>query len=117
MGPGGAHSTVLVNLCAVNKSYLEKSRGTLKDEFDRCERLGIEYLNFHPGSHMGAGEKEGIKRIAESINLLHAQTPGYRVKTVLETTAGQGTALGDPVEQLRSLIDLFSGRERKAGCT
>lgn len=116
MGPIIAHGTFLVNLCAQNKSFLEKSRTTLKDELDRCERLGIEYLNFHPGSHMGAGEKEGIKRIAESINLLHAQTPGYRVKTVLETTAGQGTALGYRFEQLRSIIDLIDERQRMAVC-
>jgi len=116
MGPVVAHSTFLVNLCAVNKSYLEKSRGTLKDEFDRCERLGIDYLNFHPGSHMGTGEKEGIKRIAESINLLHALTPGYKVKTVLETTAGQGTAVGYRFEQLRSIIDLVEEQERMAVC-
>lgn len=116
IGPVVAHSTFLVNLCAVNKSYLEKSRATLKDEFDRCERLGIEYLNFHPGSHMGAGEKAGIERIADSVNLLHLLTPGYKVKTVLETTAGQGTAVGYRFEQLRSIIDLVEKRDRMAVC-
>ncbi len=116
MGPIIAHGTFLVNLCAKNRSFLEKSRVTLKDELNRCERLGIEYLNFHPGSHMGVGEAEGIRQIAESINLIHKQTPGYRVKTVLETTAGQGTAVGYRFEQIRSIIDLVEEQHRMAVC-
>lgn len=116
IGPVVAHSTFLINLCAVNESYLTKSRATLKDELDRCEQLGIEYLNFHPGSHMGAGEKRGVEQIAKSINHVHALTPGYKVKTVLETTAGQGTALGHRFEELRSIIDLVEEQERMAVC-
>ncbi len=116
IGPIVAHSTFLINLCAVNGSYLEKSRATLKDELDRCEQLGIEYLNFHPGSHMGAGEKRGIESIAESINKVHALTPGYKVKTVLETTAGQGTAIGHRFEHLREIIDRVEEQERMAVC-
>jgi deoxyribonuclease-4 len=78
--------------------------------------LGVEYLNFHPGSHMGAGEKEGIERIAESLNLIHAQTAGHNVKSVIETTAGQGTAIGYRFEHLRQIIDLVEQRERMAVC-
>jgi deoxyribonuclease-4 len=69
--PVMAHSTYLINLCAINKGILIKSRKTLKDEFDRCERLGINYLNFHPSSHMCKGESDGIKLISESLNLIH----------------------------------------------
>ena len=42
---------------------------------------------------MGAGENDGIKRIAESLNLVHEQTKGYKVGSVLEATAGQGTSI------------------------
>ena len=90
IGPVVVHDTYLINLCAMNKDILQKSRDALKDELDRCEMLGVEYLNFHPGSHMGAGERDGVQRIAESLNLIHEQTAGYRVKSVIETTAGQG---------------------------
>jgi deoxyribonuclease-4 len=100
----------------VNKDILIKSRRTLKDEFDRCEQLGINYLNFHPGSHMGKGESDGIKLIAESLNLIHEETQGYRVKSVLETTAGQGTAIGYRFEQLRAVIDLIEDKNRTAVC-
>jgi len=116
IGPVVVHDTYLINLCATDKEILWKSRAALKDEFDRCERLGVEYLNFHPGSHIGAGEKEGIKRIAESLNTIHDQTLGYGVRSVLETTAGQGTAIGYRFEQLREIIDLVDDAERMAIC-
>jgi deoxyribonuclease-4 len=116
IGPVVVHDTYLINLCATNKDILQKSRDALKDELDRCEMLGVEYLNFHPGSHMGAGEEDGIKRIAESLNLIHEQTSGYGVKSVIETTAGQGTAIGYRFEHLRQIIDLVEQRERMAVC-
>jgi deoxyribonuclease-4 len=81
--PVMAHNTYLINLCAKDKVILAKSRITLKDEFDRCERLGIDYLNFHPGSHRDQGDREGVNLIAESINMVHSQTRGFKVKSVL----------------------------------
>jgi len=116
IGPVVVHDTYLINLCTTDKEILRKSRAALKDELDRCEKLGVEYLNFHPGSHIGAGEKEGIKRIAESLNTIHDQTLGYGVRSVLETTAGQGTAIGYRFEQLREIIDLVDDAERMAVC-
>ena len=116
IGPVVVHDTYLINLCATDKQILKKSRLALKDEFDRCEALGVEFLNFHPGSHVGAGERDGIQRIAESLNIIHDQTRGYRVKSVLETTAGQGTAIGYRFEQLRAIIDLVDQSDRMAVC-
>jgi len=116
IGPVLVHDTYLINLCATDKMILKKSRAALKDEFDRAERLGASYLNFHPGSHMGAGEDDGIQLVAESLNIIHAQTKEYRVKSVLEATAGQETALGYRFEQLRAIIDLVDERERMAVC-
>lgn len=114
--PVVVHDTYLINLCAVDKEILKKSRDALKDELDRCETLGVQYLNFHPGAHLGAGEEEGIKRIAESLNIIHERTPGYGVRSVIEATAGQGTAIGYRFEHLRKIIDLVEERERMAVC-
>ncbi len=116
IGPVLVHDTYLINLCATDKIVLKKSRAALKDELDRAEQLGASYLNFHPGSHMGAGEDDGIQRVAESLNIIHAQTKEHRVKSVLEATAGQGTVLGYRFEQLRAIIDLVDERERMAVC-
>ena len=111
-----AHDSYLINLCGVNPEILKKSRETFLDELKRCEALGIPYLNFHPGSHMGAGEKEGIRGIIESLNWAHKQTKGFRVLSVLETTAGQGSAIGYTFEHLREIIDGVDEPERMAVC-
>ena len=47
-----SHDSYLINLCAKNKSILKKSRTAFMDELERCELLGIPYLNFHPGAHL-----------------------------------------------------------------
>lgn len=111
-----AHTAYLINLCASNHDILGKSRIAFTEELKRCELLGIPYLIFHPGAHTGAGEKEGIKKIIESLNLAHNRTMDYKVKSVLETTAGQGTSIGHKFEQLRDIIDGVDNPERMSVC-
>jgi deoxyribonuclease-4 len=110
------HDSYLINLCAKDKIILRKSRAALKDELDRTEIIGAPYLNFHPGAHVGQGEEGGIKIIAESLNIIHEQTKGYRVKSVIETTAGQGSSIGYRFEQIRKIIDGVDDRDRIAVC-
>jgi deoxyribonuclease-4 len=116
VAPVLAHAAYLINLCAIDKSVLMKSRAALSDELNRCEALGILGLIVHPGSHVGAGESEGITRIADSLNVTHALTPAYQTLTILETTAGQGSALGYRFEQLAGIIDLVDEKGRIAVC-
>ena len=116
INPVVAHGAYLINLAAVSPVTLRRSRLALEDELGRCEALGILGLIVHPGAHMGAGEEEGIARIAESINSVHARTPEFRARTILETTAGQGTALGYRFEQLAAIIDQVEEKHRMAVC-
>ncbi len=116
LGPVFAHAAYLINLCAADAAILEKSRAALGDELRRCELLGIRGVIVHPGSHVGAGESEGIRRIAESLNMIHARTPGMHALTVLETTAGQGSSIGYRFEHLRAIIDLVDDAARMAVC-
>jgi deoxyribonuclease-4 len=116
VAPVLAHAAYLINLCAVDGEVLKKSRAALRDELDRCEALGIHGLILHPGSHVGAGESDGIKRIAESLNMAHASTPDYRTRSILETTAGQGSAIGYRFEQLGAIIDLVDDKDRVGIC-
>ena len=111
-----SHDSYLINLCAKDKSILRKSREAFLDELTRCEQLGIPYLNFHPGSHLGAGEKEGIKLIVESLNIIHNKTKHFKVSSMLEATAGAGTAIGYRFEQLREIIDLVDNKKRMSVC-
>jgi len=111
-----SHDSYLINLCSSKPDLLEKSREAFVDELQRCEMLGIPYLNFHPGAHGGIGEEEGIKLIAGSLNLAHQKTKNYTVKSMLETTAGQGTSIGYTFEHLKKIIDLVDEKERMCVC-
>jgi len=114
--PVFAHAAYLINLCAIAPAILKNSRNAMVDELERCDTLGIKGLIFHPGAHLGKGEQEGIKAIAESLNIIHERTPANQSLTVLETTAGQGTAVGYRFEHLRSIVDQVDAPDRLAVC-
>lgn len=109
------HDSYLINLGHPEADGLAKSREAFIDEMRRCEQLGLDRLNFHPGSHLQKiSEEESLDRIAESINLALAQTHG--VTAVIENTAGQGSNLGYRFEQLRYIIDRVDDRSRVGVC-
>ena len=116
IAPVVSHDSYLINLCGTNPDILQKSRAAFIDELTRCEQLGIQLLNFHPGAHLGAGEEEGIKKIIESLNLAHEKTKGFKVLSVVEATAGQGTAVGYKFEHLEKIINGVDAPERMAVC-
>ena len=83
---------------------LEKSRTALEEELTRAEELGLEYVVLHPGAHLGAGERDGIAAVAESLDAVHERTRGLRVRLLIEVTAGQGSCLGCRFEQVEAML-------------
>jgi deoxyribonuclease-4 len=116
IGPVVAHDCYLVNLAAPGAALWKRSVAAFGGELDRAERLGIPYLVTHPGSHVGAGEADGIARVAEALNLLHDARPRHRVRVLLETTAGQGTSLGYRFEQLAAIVEQVKAAEHIGIC-
>ena len=109
------HDSYLINLGSPEPEALEKSRAAFLDEMQRCEQLGLDRLNFHPGSHLGkCSESECIALIAESINLALAETKG--VIAVIENTAGQGSNMGYRFEQLAEMIEQVKDKTRVGVC-
>ena len=109
------HDSYLINLGHPETEGLEKSRTAFLDEMQRCEQLGLDRLNFHPGSHLGkCSENECIALIAESINIALAKTKG--VTAVIENTAGQGTNMGHRFEQLAEMIAQVKDKTRVGVC-
>ncbi len=109
------HDSYLINLGHPEKEGLEKSRNAFYDEMQRCEQLGIDRLNFHPGSHLKKTTvKECLTTIAESVNMALDKTKG--VTAVIENTAGQGTNLGYSFEQIAEIIDQVEDKERVGVC-
>jgi deoxyribonuclease-4 len=109
------HDSYLINLGHPEKEGLEKSRGSFLDEMKRCEQLGLDRLNFHPGSSLGKIDDETCLRlIAESVNIALDKTKG--VIAVIENTAGQGSNLGYAFEQIRFIIDYVEDKTRVGVC-
>lgn len=109
------HDSYLINLGHPEEEGLTKSRDAFFDEMQRCEQLGLEKLNFHPGSHLQKiSEDECLMRVAESINMALEWTKG--VTAVIENTAGQGSNIGYSFEQLRSIIENVEDQSRVGVC-
>ncbi len=110
-----AHDSYLINLGHPETDSLEKSRTAFLDEMQRCKQLGLDRLNFHPGSHLKKRtETNCLSTIAESINITLEKTSG--VTAVIENTAGQGTNMGYTFEQLAEIIEQIDDKTRIGIC-
>lgn len=109
------HDGYLINLGHPESEGLEKSRAAFIDEMQRCEQLGLDRLNFHPGSHLQkVSIDQCLATISESINLALSKTSG--VTAVIENTAGQGSNLGHTFEQIAQIIDKVEDKSRVGVC-
>ncbi len=109
------HDSYLINLGHPEKYALEKSRSAFLDEIKRCEQLGLDRLNFHPGSYLKKiTEDVCLQNISDSINMVLDKTTG--VTAVIENTAGQGTNLGYRFEHLAAIIDKVNDKSRIGVC-
>jgi deoxyribonuclease-4 len=111
-----AHDSYLLNMGSPDTALRTRSVVAFIDEMERCEVLGVSNLIAHPGAHVGAGELDGIKTIAKSLNEVHKACPGFRAKVTLEITAGQGSNLGYRFEQIANMIDATKESERLRVC-
>ena len=109
------HNSYLINLGHFDKAQREKSVTAFLDEITRVEALGLETINFHPGSHLREiGEEECLENISQSVNFLLRNSSG--VKLVIENTAGQGSNVGYKLEHLAYIINRCDDDERIGVC-
>jgi len=109
------HDSYLINLGHPELDKRDKSFDAFVDEVERCMLLGLDRLNFHPGSHLKKmSEEECLDAIAESMNRTLDRTEG--VSLVLENTAGQGSNLGWRFEHLAQIIDKVEDKSRVGVC-
>ena len=109
------HDSYLINLGHPDTEKRQKSLDAFLDEAERCMQLGLDRLNFHPGSHLKEiGEEQCLDNIAESMNRTLDNTSG--VTLVLENTAGQGSNLGWKFEHLAYIIDKVEDKSRVGVC-
>lgn len=100
-----SHGSYLVNLGSTKPELLEKSRATFKQEIERCHRLGIRFLVFHPGSAADSTVDATLTRIADSLIQLKDLINQGPTHVLIESTAGQGEQTGHDFAHLRFLMD------------
>jgi deoxyribonuclease-4 len=111
-----SHDSYLINVASPDDALWEKSRLALMEEIRRCDLLEVPYLVSHPGAHVGSGAEAGIKRVSEALNRVHDELPDSKTMVLLETTAGQGTALGARFEELAEMIAGLEDKSRVGIC-
>jgi deoxyribonuclease-4 len=97
-----AHDSYLINLASPDKVLRARSLESFICELQRCKALGLASLVSHPGNFMD-DRASGVARNADAITEALTRVPG-RVRVLLETTAGSGTALGANFEELAEII-------------
>lgn len=112
-----SHASYLLNLCAPDPAARRKSAAAFKAEIERCAKLGVTLVNFHPGAHLGSGEAAAIAAGAEVLREAIEETPDAKhVKLVLENTAGQGSCVGHRFEHLGEFLEKVGYLERIGIC-
>jgi deoxyribonuclease-4 len=98
------HDSYLINLASPDGPLYRRSIDAFVDEMNRAETLGLRYLVMHPGAHLDAGEEAGLARVVRALDEVHARCAGFRVRVLVETTAGQGSTLGYCFEHLAAIL-------------
>jgi deoxyribonuclease IV len=110
------HAGYLINLGAPDSANRDRSVRSLIQEIEFAGSLRLPFLVFHPGAHLGAGERSGLNQIIFGLNEVLAMTKGIRVRLALENTAGQGTCLGNKVEHLAEIFQRVKNPSRLGIC-
>ena len=111
-----AHDSYLINLGSPNPVLYKRSLNAFIEEHKRSEALGLMGVVFHPGAHVGSGEEAAIQKIAEAVNETHRQTDGFKVLTLLENAAGQGSTIGHRFEHLAAIMEKVKDQKRIGVC-
>lgn len=109
------HDSYLINAASPNEELRTKSIKALVDELNRAEVLGIGCVVMHPGAYTSGTEESGLALIAESLDLVF-QEAAPSPCILLETTAGQGTCLGNRFEHLAKIMELSRYSDRLGVC-
>lgn len=86
----------------------------LRQEVERCIKIGINKLVLHPGSYVSLSKEEGLNNIVLGLNKI--LNKDMNIKILLETMAGKGTEIGCSFEDLKYIIDNVKYNEKLGVC-
>jgi deoxyribonuclease-4 len=115
-----AHDSYLINPASADDTLRDKSIDGLVTELERADQLDIPWVVAHPGA---AGEQDrpvAVQRAADGIAEALKRTKKFSSGILIETTAGQGSCLGDTFEEIAVMLKRIDRsktlRDRVAVC-
>lgn len=108
------HLSYLVNLASPKAETRQYGIDVLREEIARVEYLGFRYIVMHPGSHVGEGEAFAIDQIVAGLNEI--LTGEEKLYVCLETMAGDGSKVGNSLEQIAQIIEGVVHQDKLAVC-
>ncbi len=100
-----SHDSYLINLGSPKEELLEKSHDAFSREIERCHKLKIDFMNFHPGAATTSTTEECLDQIVKSLKQFEKLCAKGPTRLLLETTAGQGSTVGHEFAHLAYIIE------------
>ena len=117
-----SHAAYLINIASpagatsFGGDVRANSLRALDDELTMAARLGVQYVVLHPGSHMGEGDEAGLRLVVEGLDEVFQRHAADDVMVLVETTSGQGSAVGWRLEHLGYILGNSAHRSRLGVC-
>ena len=109
-----AHAPYTLNCASKDPHIREFAIKVFKEDLKVLNLLPKVYYNFHPGSHVGQGEEEGISLIIDALNNVIEEDQPTMI--LLETMAGKGSEIGYTFEQIRKIMDGVTFKDKVGVC-
>jgi deoxyribonuclease-4 len=100
-----AHDSYLINPASSDPTLRKKSIDGLVIEIERAALLDIPWVVAHPGAAGDQPRAEAVQRAADGIAEALARTHQLATGILIETTAGQGSCLGDSFEEIACMLE------------
>jgi deoxyribonuclease-4 len=114
--PVVSHASYLINLATSLPLLRQQSSAAFIDELDRAESLGLRGVVIHPGTCTAGTEEDALRLVADAITTALRARPRYKVRVLLEHTAGQGRTIGHRFEHLATILTHLDGSPRVGVC-
>lgn len=108
------HAPYTLNPCSDKDSVMEFAKMAFKEDLEELELFPNALYNFHPGSHVGQGIEEGIKKTSAVLN--EVMWEDMKTTILLETMAGKGSEVGSTFEELKKIIDNVKYKDHIGVC-
>ncbi|GAC1655818.1 MAG: deoxyribonuclease IV [Candidatus Dormibacteraceae bacterium] len=109
------HAVYLINLASDDPKVHPRSESTLAGYLAAADRLGIDGVIFHVGSHKGVGFAASLPGIAGRMQAALQKADPQTSRLLIENNAGTGGCVGARFEEIRAMIDAV-GDPRVTSC-